>query len=416
MSGPMNNPGNNPMNDHDLTNALKQRADDFVRLGGHDMDLAGVLSRAGEIRRGRRMRASIVMAAVALAIAVPVGVVAIGDDNPGNPEPGPAVTSTPTPTPNTDRISFDGLKTGKAPATGYRIGDQLYADGQALGHTDSASSFLARINGGFLIGGANDSVGFIADDGSALDKTWPFSGGFAVSPEGNVGAFVEPDGTVIAVQDGGSRQFDLGKAPAVGGEASWIIAAVTGENCSGRSEEPGCTVYLNNNGTDAVIAKIQPNRDPILVYPELQRLADVEDHGWAAGTTSVSDTGSCSAVLDKTDTEIWKTCDYSFGSFSPNGKYLLAGPAYRDGSGDGSLAVIYPALKSSDPASIVVDLKTADGALVYQATWEDSSHVLAVVFKGDEWAVVRIGMDGSRELALPVIQGTGDFISPYTLG
>jgi len=406
-----------PTNDHDLTNALNRRAEDFARLGGHDLDLSQVVSRAGEIQRGRRMRASMMMAAVVLAVAVPVGIVAL-NNNQSSKTPHQLATNSPTPTPTADPgpLGLDGLKLGAVPAIGYQVGSKLYVGKNELPATAESASFPVRIDGGFLLPGANDSVTFLGDDGMTIDQTWSYVGGFAVSPGGNVGAFVEPDGTVIAIQDGGSRYFEVGKAPAVSGDASWTVAAVTGENCSGRSQEPGCTIYLNDQGTSQVVAKIQPHRDSVLVYPQFQRLADVEDQGWAAGITSVSDTGSCSQVVDQVGDPVWKTCDYAFKSFSPNGKFLLAGPAYGDGAGDGSLAVIYPGLKATNPASVILDLKTTDGVAIFQTTWENNSHVLAVVFKGDEWAVVRIGLDGSRELALPVVKGTGDFVSPYTLG
>ena len=93
----MNGPGNNPVNDRDLTTTLNRRADDFARLGGNDLDLSQVVSRAGEIRRGRRMRASMMMAAVVVAVAVPVGITVIGSDS-NHPHQLPITSNPPNPT------------------------------------------------------------------------------------------------------------------------------------------------------------------------------------------------------------------------------------------------------------------------------------------------------------------------------
>ena len=62
----------------DLGTRLDLRADDFDRLGGTELDLQQVLARAGEIKRGRRLRATMVMAACVLAIAVPTLIASVG--------------------------------------------------------------------------------------------------------------------------------------------------------------------------------------------------------------------------------------------------------------------------------------------------------------------------------------------------
>lgn len=50
-----------------------------------------------------------------------------------------------------------------------------------------------------------------------------------------------------------------------------------------------------------------------------------------------------------------------------------------------------------------------------QAVWEDDTHVLVTTYSSGDWAVVRIGIDGSQEYALPPVAG-GDMDSPFLLG
>ena len=38
--------------------------------------------------------------------------------------------------------------------------------------------------------------------------------------------------------------------------------------------------------------------------------------------------------------------------------------------------------------------------------WEDSTHVLAVVMQRYDWAIVRVGLDGSMEFAGEPLRGT----------
>jgi len=407
MSGPMNN----PMNDHELTNALKQRADDFARLGGHDMDLAQVVSRAGEIRRGRRMRASIVMAAVALAIAVPVGVVAIGDDNASNPEPGPLVTSTPTPTesptPDPTPTKLDDsplvlgdLPQGEAPALAYTVDGEIRGGPAGPITTFQGQRLwgLAQLNGGFLVTHQdkdyNMVVSFVDDQGTE-GQTWPIDNyGLIVSPEGNVGVFGQPDGTIVAVQDGGSRWYELSKIP--GNDAGVDPISISGENCSDRSATPGCTVIVKTyiSTTQAW----QTQNGPVATrlpepYSKYVGLSSVSRQGDSAGYVSIDEIqpGSCSAVFDPTGTRLFKTCDYSFDEFSPDGTHILATTPYRDGEYLPNVAVL------DLDGKVVLDLH---GKVMY-TRWEDNDHVLVSIGDGTgKSAVIRIGLDGHREYAL----------------
>jgi hypothetical protein len=49
-----------------------------------------------------------------------------------------------------------------------------------------------------------------------------------------------------------------------------------------------------------------------------------------------------------------------------------------------------------------------------QLTWEDSTHLLGVLRAGASWSVVRIGVDGTVEYAVPPVPAINEF-SPFSL-
>lgn len=396
--------------EHDLNTRLGREAERFERLGGTPLDISQVLDRAGEIRRGRRMRATIAMAACVLAIAVPTALVAVNQDRTHEPTPAPA--------PKVDRSPFTltGLEQGTAPKTGWfegrvwhpQAGKQIEVTGAgrvtAVAHVGTALLVKVSDEEG------NNEATLLPPFGEepVTARTWPMGGEFAVSPEGNVVAFVQPNGVVTTVQDAGSRFFELGKIPTGSG---FSAIAIQGENCSGRSEDAGCTVYATTNGTESHTWTTAPHD---IVAEEvdngLRKTVDVTPDGRAAGMLSATDSGSCWESIGRDLGGLWKTCDNSLGPFSPDGKHLLGYPAYRDGAGDSSLSVL-----DAETGEPVLHLTTVPGVFFGSSVWEDDSHVLAAVYQEGKWAIVRIGMNGDREVAVGPVAGDDAYVSPFTL-
>jgi hypothetical protein len=132
----------------------------------------------------------------------------------------------------------------------------------------------------------------------------------------------------------------------------------------------------------------------------------------AASLVSITDSGSCTEVLASYDgSGYWKTCDYQVDAFSPAGRTVLAGPAYRDGYADTYVAV----LDNSDRKL----LRKWKGVSVKQAAYEDEDHILLVAEKGSRGAIVRCSIStGGCELATVYVEGAGDQAvgNPYKLG
>jgi hypothetical protein len=132
----------------------------------------------------------------------------------------------------------------------------------------------------------------------------------------------------------------------------------------------------------------------------VRKLAGVSPDGWLAGTVSASDTGSCSAVFDDDWRQQWRTCDYTLGRFSPDGRYVIGRPAYLDGLGDGVLVVL-----DARTGEVLADARPAQGgsAFVNDAVWQPDGTVLAAVWD-DGWTLLRLTPEGelTRALADPL--------------
>jgi hypothetical protein len=377
--------------ENDLSSTLQRQAEQFARRGGHDLDLAQVVSRAGEISRGRRMRATMVMAAVVLAVAAPVGVTVLGNDPTDPRKVDPAAV------PDYSTITLDGLEPGNAPATGYAANGEIHDGAMTVGLGEGGEPrALARIDGGFLVARQTPdgdlSASFIGVNRAFPARSWPTTGSFAVSAEGNVGAFVQPDGWVRVIQDQGDGVYGFGDLPGDG----FQVVGIDGEDCSDTGD---CTVYVQTKDENPKLWAVSATAEPTEVHPGMIGAVGITDD-LVAGQVSYSGDGSCSEVRTRDNAPLWKTCDYRFSSFSPSGGLLLGAQAYGDGLGDGQLSVL-----DARTQQVVLDLKTDDGTHITSATWEDDDHILATVFGNGRWSVIRFALNGAREYALSPVAG-----------
>jgi hypothetical protein len=168
-------------------------------------------------------------------------------------------------------------------------------------------------------------------------------------------------------------------------------------------------VWVDSRGRKPEVWVSTTGGSPSNPRPELRSVDDVLGDGIVAGMTSATDDGSCSAVGPVDGPAVWSTCDHQLGSFSPDGEHVSAFPAYFDGPGSSELAVL-----DAETGDVELDLRTSQEAYVAQVAWEDDTHLLAVVGEGPRAAVLRIGLDGSREYAVPPTK-TEPYTSPFVL-
>jgi hypothetical protein len=395
-----------------LTGLLSLEAERFDRLGGSGLEIGQVLDRAGEIRRGRRMRASMLMAACVLAIAVPTVLVATRSSD-GHHPVGPAHHAKL----DTSPLTIDGLTQGDAPRVAYVQSGSLHQDGVTYTSKGEKYVALAELPHGAMVA-VRDDGGNVAAHALDGGTSWPMEGDFAVSTDSNLVAFVEPDGTPVVVSASGTGEkrasYTLPRIPRGSG---FDAVALTGTDCKSPSDSV-CAVWVNSKGrapeswvsTPEGATPVQPAPgSPDMAQPSMWVLDDVLDSGARAGMTEATDTGSCSEVESSEGAALWSTCDQRFLSFAQDGSHLLASGAYADGLGDSQMAVL-----DARTGEVELDLRTVDRAFIHQMVWEDESHVLATVFQAGQWAVLRIGLDGEREYAVEPVPGE-DVDSPFVL-
>ena len=393
--------------DSDLSRHLARKADQFDRLGGSPLELGQVLDRAGEIKRGRRMRATMVMAAVALAVAVPTALIATSGselDKPVTPAKQVKVDTSP--------ITLDGLKQGDAPEVGYVIDDKLIDGGDtvALDSRGGQVNEVAPMVGGYLVSiatGGDVIARFVDGNGKAAPEEWPISGGIAVSDDRRLAAFVEPDGTPIVVQDSGARSYELATVPRGTG---FQIVGVGGPDCGRQAAEPGCVAWVESRGEKPEIWESTSSGDATPVWPEFRSVTAIADGSLVAGITQVKDDlTTCSAVAGFAQSRPrWTMCGRSPLAFSPDRSLLLAQPD-GDGAGSSGLAVY-----DAEDGTLRLELQTRDDAFITRMIWEDNEHLLAVVGEGTQAAILRFGLDGSREYAVPPT-ATEPYETPFVL-
>ncbi|MCW2854442.1 MAG: hypothetical protein JWR52_57 [Marmoricola sp.] len=211
-----------------LTRTLSDRADAYVEDGGAPVELSSVLARAGEIRRGRRLRASLVMAAVVLAVAVPVGITVL-DDQPGDGHPSPAgqptgvvsPTTTPSPAPTPTPTEPAALPDAVARVPRGPAPDHSYISEGVLHNSDGSTRRLPWFTsldvvtpylGGYLV--ANEQTGIVSlyDGAGTVVKSGPGSPEFVTTSDGVETAYVM-NGTLYSNPGSGMASGDGAVGP-----------------------------------------------------------------------------------------------------------------------------------------------------------------------------------------------------------
>jgi hypothetical protein len=368
--------------------------------------------------RRRRLVIAAVSAAAVLFITLPIafrgGDVFGGGDEP-TPQPSASLTTpsstptssdTPSDQPTAGVLDVTHLSTGALPAIGYaRHGVLHLADGTAVtpattyrvvGFTelgDGALAYLTESDTSF-------TVEITTRDGTHLG---PFASGYeiVVNADRTVVAWLSRTGTPMVWQPGLTAPRSL-QASIPGN--SLRMAAVTGTSAS------ACTVYASSWQGQGPHAWAVTHDGRLTSADPADRLVGVRDaseDGRIVGYTAITDTGSRSAVIDEAAPGrplLWATTRHTLDTFSPTGEFLLAGPAYRDGIGDGQIA-IYTA-----NGRLLANRQTSDQhpGFLQGATWEDATHVLFPVFQDGQWSLVRMSVTGTMEYAVPPAPGNMD--------
>ena len=225
--------------------------------------------------------------------------------------------------------------------------------------------------------------------------------------------------SVVVVQDAGRTVTDL-QAPRDDFGLPVSPVAVTGTDCAG--PEADCAVVVNrmesfdNGSAGGSTWLVRPGKRPAEVAGAITNVSAIAADGSTAGTVRIIEDGdgSCAGVAGPRGKVRWTSCRDRIVSFSPSSVSVLAGTSASFGSGDHELTVL-----DASTGEERLRLETAPNVGIFEAVWEDDEHLLAVVadWREDEstgehtdhrWAVLRIGLDGTREYAVEPVPGDPD--------
>jgi hypothetical protein len=395
------------VSDHEqLTRELRERAG---RVGGHPVSLEEVRRRARRIRWQRGGAAAAVGLGV-LTVLVPAGILAGRSLHSQETPPAVTTPTAPTPTrssrtgPVSDHVSLRGdVPAGEPPAVAYFGGGAIHTGSGAV-PVDQDLSSLAAYDGGWVGSARQGKDGFTTfvydARGEVLDR-YASTGPVAVSADRTLAAFSTPDGRVMALRDTEPSPVELRTE----GSGSYLPVSVGG--AEGQCVDPegtvgsDCGVFYADGATPrSYTAHAHGNLDILPV----RKVAGISPEGWLSGTVSVSDDGSCSAVFDDQWRQRWRTCEYTLGRFSADGRYVIGRPAYLSGIGDGLLAIL-----DARTGEVLVDARPDEGgdAFVADAVWQPDGTVLATVWD-DGWALLRLTPDGRLTRAVSDLAGEAE--------
>jgi hypothetical protein len=416
------------MNDNlqdELGRTLHRQADG---VSGAPISFEAVRGTAGRIRNRRRAMAAGAVLAVGAAIVAPTAIMGgLGEDR-GNP---PVVTD-PTPTPSGDAtattpegLTLRGLERGDAPQVPWVEGRTLHVGSETVGMPVSERMQDVVVLDDVLVlrgfapqGSGSDAAVYVVDRDTdeVLHQELSHHTPLVVNAAGTAAAWMSEDGIPRVWQTGAAVPIDYA---ASGSGSNHKAVALVGERCDADAETvagAGCSVLFTQESpqTGEVTSWSSPTHGNVDrwggPFDWLIDASGGRDTVYA-GFTEVGDGHTCSGLSGPHDASVtWRTCDHQLQQFSPDGSLLLAHEPYFDGVGPGTIAVL-----DARTQDVLVDRDNHDShAFIGGAVWEDEGHVLATVFQEGEWAIVRVGVDGSMELASDIQQGE-DVDAPFFL-
>jgi hypothetical protein len=391
--------------DDELRHSLSTQADRVPRVP----DLGrSAIRRAHGIRRRRRIASGVAVAAL-VAIAVPLGL-KIGDVVSHGQDPIELPTG-----PTRVELDLQTLAAGDQPIVPYLDRRTIVGDGfeiEVPGKTPITG--IAPVDDGVYVatgdGGGGWPVTRYSTDGEAEDLGSVLNGPVASTDgrwvaylTGETDEFGNSDGpaTLVLVDDDTGQQSSVTLPGPVDAYEVAIHAVSDGTVFFTPSDRrTGRSMSLQSwSAGDTAPEPVAGNFDATAISP---------DGSVIASLTKVTDFGSCSAVVDRTEgNALWRTCDYSVRGFTPDGAYVWAFPSDTEGYGPTAVAILDAAtgdlVRHYEPAA-----RFQHPITFVNAVFEDDQHLLIQAEQDGGTALVRCEVvTGNCRTAEPLIDGTG---------
>lgn len=384
---------NTPLEDQ-VHDALHRRADPIQHA---PLTITDVRHRARRIQRRRAAVAGVAVAAV-LAIAVPVGLSATGPGQRSDVPPA-TQTSSPTPVPQVASGTFQ-VDPESAEVVEETPVPLLDVDGPTLitanGTYDLPHDFTTVTP--YLDGWAGVAVYDEADKSGAyieflgpdlrVDDSGGPTGGLVVRPDGGRIAWSEYDGTrwqVVVADPAGTTEWVYTTFPPSSVDERVIpLGFVSDDTVAVRA------MYDIGDPKTFVARGDQPVEVPGLLQ------ADAASAGVVAGITEFRPGGACSAVLDASNgAQVWSTCDYRLGPFSATGTYVVGTSTEADGNGTPDITVLDAATGEEVVTFEAALPRRTVGGFWTQMSWVGDEALVVRLWVGDDYRMMRLGLDGS---------------------
>ncbi|HYJ69359.1 MAG TPA: hypothetical protein VEX15_17040 [Nocardioidaceae bacterium] len=401
--------------DDELRRSLHHQADGIPRRP----DLTrGAITRASGIRRRRRI-ASGVVAAVLVAIALPLGLW-VGDSLSSGQDP----VEPPTPSGDTHvELDLRSLPSDDLPALPYLDNRTVVGDGISVDVPGTAPiAAIAPVSDGVYVATATGSYDWLltryAADGQAVEIGQVL--GLPVA---------SADGRWVAYLTGQTNQNGNPVGPATltlvddeTGDASTVtLPDADATQVTIHAIVDGTVYFTYDEFRTGRRVPLQTwtsgDSSPQPVSGGLDATAVSPDGRLVAQFTKLVDFGSCSAMFDReTAGVLWRTCKYQVRGFSPDGRYVWAFPAYTEGYGPTSAAIL-----DAETGELVrrYDSESQRRYITFHdAVFEDDDSLLIRAEQGDQTSLLRCEVyTGECAAAEPLTKGTADDLagSPYLL-
>jgi hypothetical protein len=368
----------------------------------HDapLDLGDVRGRAGRIRRNRRVAVGAGVAA-ALAVIVPTAVLAGGGLN-RSQEPDPVRPPAEERVAVHTTLTMDGVPRGDAPGIEDFTADGVVLPDDGLVEQDTRWQALIpseRDGGWIAFGPGRGEVRYLSEE---FEDVGGSDAGDAL--------VASADRSYVAwtASKPGAQTLVLHATTESGTDRSWDFAAAAPVEPVGVLGDDRVVFQTTNQRTGKVTVGIAEPDGSTSGFADVVDAVAVSADGLVSVVTRINpDDSACFGIVDTAADPravVWETCGNSLGVFSPDGRYVAAGPAYLDGLGDGSLAIL-DARTGSELATFDQSRK-GRLALVHVA-WESDDTLVALAVEGSRNALLRFGVDGTLELATDVVKQSG---------
>lgn len=365
-----------------------------------------VKGRAHRIRRNRRIAAGVGLAA-AVAVIVPVGLTIGGTPQATDeiqPAPSPSVPAEVSRT----TLTVNGLPRGDAPEVEYFTEDGVVLPGEGTRPLPENYQALVRseaTGGWFALSPTREEVITLSEELEVQDSI-PSSGiGFTTTPDQAYAAWtvLESGAQTIVVRSTSDpdevTSWDFPESPAVG------PVGILG---------PDSMVYETNDEGRTTVGLANPD-GTTTELPYLGALAADPVNGLISVQTESRLLKGCFAVIEAAApmAPAWETCDYKMGSFSPDGKYVMAIASDSDGMGPTTIYVL-----DARTGDLVAEFASAGRkqVILIRPVWESASTIVATAMEGNVTTMVRMRVDGSLEEVADPVDASEFGDVPYWMG